>query len=271
MSEYQYYEFAAVDGPVTEDESPYPYSVSSRAEWEDEAEASVREAECEPPVPPGLDALTPAQRQLAEQLLIAEDYLAAAAALAVPAVDHAAVLRSTLARLDAGAMRAYLLRVAEGGATRVVAELNRLARCPGQPVAQRQRTCAELLAAVEEHRLTRERREEGERNRRRREKEAKRKAHLESLMQRAESVWREVDSLVECKTGSAYDGASQHLRELRDAYALAGRMPEYGQRLQSLRERNARRPALLGRLAKLQSPPRSTPTEELTGDDGDDQ
>ena len=32
MSEYQYYEFAAIDGPVTEDENPYPWSISSRAE-----------------------------------------------------------------------------------------------------------------------------------------------------------------------------------------------------------------------------------------------
>ncbi len=32
MSEYQYYEFAAIDGPVTEADAPYVYSVSSRAE-----------------------------------------------------------------------------------------------------------------------------------------------------------------------------------------------------------------------------------------------
>ena len=32
VSEYQFYEFVAVDGPVTEDEAPYPWSVSSRAE-----------------------------------------------------------------------------------------------------------------------------------------------------------------------------------------------------------------------------------------------
>jgi hypothetical protein len=394
MSEYQYYEFAAIDGPVTEDECPYPWSVSTRAEvtpwrwrnvynwgdfhgsvdkmmefydahvylanwgtfrfalafpkdlldttavepylsqdhlelaehgkrciltwqrqeeepgdwqegegildrlipireellrgdyrslylgwlaglcsggeWEDEEGCDARDGGCEPPVPPGLADLTPAQRQLAELLLVPADFLAAARELDVPADDRNAALRSALGRLDPDAMRAYLLRVADGEATRVVTELNRLARSPGRAVEQRRRTCAELLAAVEEQRLARERREADERERKQRAAAAKRKVRLQALFQRAEAVWTEVDSLVQRKTGSAYDEAVRHLRDLRDAYALAGRVPEYEQRLREFNDRNVRRPALVSRIEKMQQRAAATPAEELAEDTADD-
>jgi hypothetical protein len=242
----------------------------SRDEWEDEDRRHAPGATREPPVPPGLGDLSPALRGLAELLAIGGDYLAAAAELEVPTVDHAAALGDALRQLEPNAMRAYLLRVADGETTRVMTELNRLARGPGRTIGQRRRTWAELLAAVEEQRLARERREAEEREQKRREAAAKRKVRLQALLGRAEAVWTEVDSLAERKTGSAYDEAVRHLRGLRDAYALAGRVPEFERRLREFRDRNVRRSALLSRLDRTQQRAAALPADELTEETADD-
>ena len=85
----------------------------------------------------------------------------------------------------------------------------------------------------------------------RREREAKRRAHLKGLLARAEEVWLEADSLAERKTGSAYDQVSQQIHDLAEAYALADRTSEFRERLEAVRSKFARRPALMKRLKDL--------------------
>lgn len=103
----------------------------------------------EPPVPPGLGSLTSAQRELAEQLMLDPDLLAAAAELDVPDVDRGLLLREALAAMGPGEMRAYLLRVAQGEAAHVAAELNRLARAAGPSPETPRRSLRQLCRAAE--------------------------------------------------------------------------------------------------------------------------
>ena len=375
MSEYQFYEFAAIDGPVTEADAPYVYSVSSRAEitpwrwrnvynWGDFGGSPIRMMEhydahvyvtnwgtfqfmlafpekllsaqvvqpylaedwltayeragrtilCwrrdteepddawiegegvldtllpirdellrndfralylgwlarqswwghpdeddendtgleqEPPVPPALDELTEAQEELATELYVDPDLLAAAGTFETPVPDRREELEQALGRLSRDAMREYLLRVAEGGAARVSTELNRLVPPPvDADPSQRRRVC-ELRELAREIRKERLRFEAEEEERKRREREAKRRAHLESLIRRADEAWHEAEALAGPKKASAYDQAAARIRDLRDAYALAGRSAQFRQRLDAFRQQYARRPALLRRLAKL--------------------
>lgn len=375
MSEYQYYEFAAVDGPVTEAEAPYPYSVSSRAEitprrwrnvynfgdfhgspirmmehydahvyvanwgtfqfmlafpenllptdllapylaeeWLTACERAGRTILCwcreteepddawlegegmldgllpireellrgdyralylgwlasqswrgdvnedgddenrlqqEPPVPPGLGELTDAQEELADRLRVDPDLVAAAASLDVPESDRQEQVEQALDKLSRADMREYLLRVAEGQGTRVSAELNRLVAPPVDVDAGRRCRMCELWEMANGIREERLRRQAEERDRERHKREAERKAHLESLIARADEVWREAEAMAELKKSSAYDQAAARLRDLRDAYALAGRSAEFRQRLEMFRQEYARRPALLRRLSDL--------------------
>ena len=373
MSEYQYYEFAAVDRPVTEAAAPYPYSVSSRAEitpwrwrtvhnygdfrgspvrmmehydahvyvtnwgtfqfmlafpeellspqivqpylaedwlavyergartilcWRRDSEEpdvdwiegggvldslipirdellrgdfralylgwlahqswrggldeeDERRFEQEPPVPPGLEDLTNGQEELADQLQVDSDLWAAAATFEAAVPDRQAQLDKALGKLSRDDMRKYLLRVAEGEAARVSVELNRLIPPPVDADSGRRRRVCELWELARRIREQRLRREAEREERERRKREAKRKVHLESLFQRADEVWTKAEKLAGPAKSSAYDQAAALVKDLRDAYDLAGRSTEFRQRLEAFRVEFAKRPALLRRLAEL--------------------
>ena len=53
------------------------------------------------------------------------------------------------------------------------------------------------------------------------------------------------------KIASAYDQAAAQLRELRDAFAQAGDLDRFQQKLTEFRLRCANRPAMLRRIQKL--------------------
>jgi hypothetical protein len=78
-----------------------------------------------------------------------------------------------------------------------------------------------------------------------------RKQHLGSIMQRADTLWSGLDPLMDQKIASAYDQAADQLQELRDAYAQAGDMDGFQQKLTGFRLRYSNRPAMLRRIEKL--------------------
>ena len=53
------------------------------------------------------------------------------------------------------------------------------------------------------------------------------------------------------KIASAYDQAAAHLQELHDAYAQAGDIAAFQQKLNGFRLRYSNRPAMLRRIEKL--------------------
>ena len=218
-------------------------------ERDDEDEAGD---EPEPPVPPGLGKLTSAQKGLVEQLGIDEDYLAAAADLAVPEIDTASALRQAVEELKTEDAREYLLRVAQGEGSRVMAELNWMATRHARGGEAGPRRCVrELSEAAVRLRAERERRKAQAQARKRREKEAKRKAHLEDVLARSEAVWQEVDSLAEQKTAAAYDQIGKQVHDLSAAHALGVRAAEFEARLSAFRAKYSRRPALMRRIKDL--------------------
>jgi hypothetical protein len=78
-----------------------------------------------------------------------------------------------------------------------------------------------------------------------------RKRQLASIMQRADTIWSGLDSLMDQKVSSAYEQAAAQLLELRDAYEQAGAIGGFQQKLQGFRLRYSNRPAMLRRIKKL--------------------
>jgi hypothetical protein len=114
------------------------------------------------------------------------------------------------------------------------------------------RTVAALIAAAKERGDERRRqeaeRQAAERARQERKAATARATNLASLASQEESLWRQVDALIETRQPKQYDRAVVLLTDLHDLSALPGDESAFMERRDTLRERYAKRPALLARL-----------------------
>jgi hypothetical protein len=204
-----------------------------------------------PPIPAGLDHLSPALAALIKHFPVDPDALAVAAGLSQASTRDRIPIAAVLEKLSESEMRALLARVAEGGGSGVMTDLNRLTYPRVQiPVGQTMR-CTDFAAKTFETREVRQKKEaEAAAAKRQRESEL-RKQHLASTMQRAGTIWSGLDPLMDQKIASAYDQATAQLQELRDAYAQAGDIGGFQQKLNGFRLRYSNRPAMLRRIEKL--------------------
>jgi hypothetical protein len=216
-------------------------------EWRDPEDGAV----VVPPIPAGLDHLSPALAALIKHFPVDHDALAVAAGLSRGSTPDRIPMTAVLERLSVPEMRALLARVAEGGGSGVMTELTRLTYPRVQiPVGQAMR-CTDFAAKTIETQEAR-RKEEAEAAAAKRQREAElRKQHLASIMQRADTIWSGLDPLMDQKVASAYDQAAAQLQELREAYAQAGDIGGFQQKLIGFRVRYANRPAMLRRIEKL--------------------
>jgi hypothetical protein len=216
-------------------------------EWRDPEDGAV----VMPPIPTGLAHLSPAQAALMEHFPVDRDALAVAVGLSEASTPDRIPIAAVLESLSVSEMRALLARVAEGGGSGVMAELNRLTYPRVQiPVGQAMR-CTSFAAKTIETREARQKKEaEAAAAKRQREAEL-RKQHLASVMKRADTLWSGLDPLMDQRIASAYDQAATQLRELGDAYAQAGDIGGFQQKLKGFRLRYSNRPAMLRRIEKL--------------------
>lgn len=216
-------------------------------EWRDPKDGAV----AMPPIPAGLDHLSPALKALIKHFPVDHDALAVAAGLSQANTTEPIPIAAVLERLSVSEMRALLARVAEGGGSSVMTELNRLT-CPRveSPVGKAMR-CTEYAAkAIEIREVRRKKDAEAAAAKRQREAEL-RKQHLASILQRADTLWSGLDRLMDEKIASAYDQVAAQLKELRDAYAQAGDISGFKNKLAGFRRRYSNRPAMLRRIEKL--------------------
>jgi hypothetical protein len=204
-----------------------------------------------PPIPAGLDRLSPALTALIEQFPVDHDALVVAAGQSQAATPDRIPIAKAIEELPVAEMRAFLERVAEGDGSRVMSELNRLAFLRVETPAGQGMTCTEFAAktiAVRQARCAQEAAAQAEKRKR---EEEERQRHLASVLQRAETIWAGLDSLMEQKKASAYDEAAVQLQELRDAHQQAGEEARFQEKLAAFRERYARRSAMIRRIENL--------------------
>jgi hypothetical protein len=216
-------------------------------EWQESKDGAV----LMPPIPTGLNHLSPALTKLIEHFPVDPDALAVAARLSQASTSERIPMAAVLEKLSVSEMRALLARVAEGSGASVMAELNRLTYPRVQiPVGPAMR-CTDLAAKSIETREARLKKEAAAEAAKRQREAERRKQHLTSVLQRANSIWSGLDPLMDQKIGSAYDQAAVQLQELRDAYAQANDIGAFQQKLSGFRHRYSNRPAMLRRIENL--------------------
>ena len=209
-----------------------------------------------PPVPPDFKKLTAAQKDLADFLQVTPTLLVAAAyhsesGEAGAQDDFAAWIE----QLPQERRNDYLLRLAnnEPGLSRqLVKELRELGRgkTEATPPTGERISYPSLLTESKalNARLERERREEEQKVRER---------QLQSIHDRQEEYWREIEQAVERKNSSGYDEAMRLLVDLRDAMNHFNEEPKFQAHFQSWIRGYLRRTAFIDRLkAKKFSVPR---------------
>lgn len=216
-------------------------------EWQDAEDSEV----VAPPIPAELGHLSPALAALIRHFPVDEDALAVAVGLSQGSALDRIPIGTVLERLSVSEMRALLARVAEGDGPGVMTELNRLTHPQVQIPDGQAITCKDFAAKAIEIREVRREKEAKAAAAKQQCKTELRKQYLASIMQRVNTLWPGLDSLMDQKIASAYDQAAAQLQELRDAYAQAGDIAGFQQKLDGFRRRYSNRPAMLRRIEKL--------------------
>ena len=204
----------------------------------------------EPPVPPGLGNLTAALDSFVELFDVDADLLQVAAERSARSAQKVSKddLGQAIAQLSPGEKDAFLLRLAQGEPHLSLALTRRLGALRGvpQPDTAKRRTVSELLAAAEALR-------ECKRRERAAQAEARRIAELEALARRGESVWQEVDALIQKSQAKPYGEAVQLLLNLRDLARHQGQEMAFQVRMERITAQYQRRHSLIRRFreAKL--------------------
>jgi len=217
--------------------------------------------EIEPPVPPGLKALSGSLEAFAEFMGIDHDLLEVAssesAQLATPpSRDELAAWIRALPEKDKDA---WLVDAALNAAAGTGAEILRRfdqsqVNSPPTETQAKQRTVGGLLAAAREigsqkARLAAERRA-AERARQEQEAAKARARYLDELARREHAAWQKVEMIIQTKQPKKYDMAVSLLVDLRDLAARSRADAEFQTNLVTLRKSHAAKPSFLSRLLK---------------------
>lgn len=218
----------------------------------------VGDEEAEPPLPPGLRALSAPLRAVADFLRLDEDLLTAATTASAEVrtvAESAGEMARWIEDLPGAEKDALLLQAARGEGSQVQAVLQRrfrAERSPGStPSDAGTRTAGELRDAATAQQEERERvaaeRKAQEMARQARAAAVAREQRLDALALREEQAWQHVDLLISSKNPREYDAA---VAVLLDLQALAERRSDgnaFDRRFRRLREQHLRKPSLIQR------------------------
>lgn len=204
-----------------------------------------------PPIPSGLNHLSPALEALSKLFHVDRDALDVAAGLSQASTPDRIPIASVLENLSVSEMQALLARVAEGGGSGVMNELNRLTYPLVQIPPSQAMRYADFADKTLETREARKKHEAKAAAAKRQHEAELRKQHLASILERADSLWSDIDTLMDQKIASVYDHVADQLQELRDAYAQYSDLDSFQQKLAEFRRRYSNRSAMLRRIEKL--------------------
>ncbi|MCG5496025.1 MULTISPECIES: hypothetical protein [Ectothiorhodospira] len=222
------------------------------------SEGEFDAGDSEPPLPAGLGALTPAQKALADFLLLDSD-LIASAAVASPELPSPQAAESDiddwLATQAAETLRAPLRLMLLGRSSEAERRLRgefltwqrtqrQMVSCPAR------RTLTVIESGVEMARSLRLEREREAREAEEAKQKAERASYLAGVAKQADRAWHDIDALLQRRTGAAYDEALQRLQDLAEALHAAERGQEFRRDLEKLLVTHAGRPAWMKRLDK---------------------
>ena len=228
--------------------------------WLTAVEAGDLEGDEEEPLP-GFGPLSGALEAFADFFNIDPDLVHAAAE--APLIgeidkDSGEARRRAVEAIPEAEKTALLRRLADGDPHvrfEVQRKLRQAVRSTGAETQATRRTVADLRgraeAIREEHRVAAARRLEAERRRKAEEAERKRRARVDSVRQRGEKVWADIETEIGRRHASGYDRAAGLLFDLRTLAEEDGTMEEFSKRVRSIRDRHPRKKRFLERLTGL--------------------
>lgn len=202
----------------------------------------------EPPVPAGLDNLSPALADFIAMFEIDKDLIAAAAKGSGQATATSAIEPATaLATLSKEECIDFLQRFLQGEAHVELKLKQRLGllQPPTTYAPTGERTVGELLARRDE--LVQHRRKAAAAA-----KEVKQRAELAALAARGDSAWQEIERLIEQKTADGYKQAVRLLAQLGALARDQGQARLFESRVEQIRLKYSRRSALMRELQQAQ-------------------
>lgn len=204
----------------------------------------------EPPVPLGLDTLSPALTDFVALFEVDEDLIAAAAkGSGSPAPTTQVDPATALAALSKEECVDYLQRFLHGEAHLELKLKQRIGLLPTATTAAYAptgtRTVAELLAAYED--IVQQHQKAATAS-----KEAQRRAQLLSLATRGDRAWQEVETFIEQKTTDGYKQAVLLLQQLGELARDQGQTHLFESRVEQIRMKYSRRSALTRELQRAQ-------------------
>ena len=272
MSEYQYYEFRAIDRPLTEAQKSKISALSSRARvtshmasfvynygdfrvlylaWLKAAENALEfegidKDIMEPPVPPELNQLSDALKTFVMFLGIDEVILEVASQKSEERKEVPLQLEKWVEKLPIKEQHDFLKRSSRGEPNLSILlnrRLHELANKHSFPrnIDSGQRTIAGLIRATEEWR--RHKQED-----KRCKEELARKHRLEALAVKENEVWQQVGALIEEKKPKSYDRALVLLKDLRELAEYREKLEEFKGQIAEIQRTYSNRPALRDRI-----------------------
>jgi hypothetical protein len=205
--------------------------------------------EKEPPVPAGLQELTPALQRLT-QFFDIDPHLIESVATASPAKTLAVsdtVLQQAIAQLTREECDEFLFRMVKGEAGLGLAlkhQLRGVFKTSLSPEGSPRRSVRQLLKAA------RRLREQAE-QRQRQEAEKRRIEELKKLAKREAQAWQEVGTLIQSRQAKAYDEAVEQLLKLRELAEFQNTQSDFKKRLSQLREQYQSRHSFIQRLERV--------------------
>ena len=208
---------------------------------------------------PGLGPLSGALCAFADFFGVDPDLVTVAAEQPGDALSETPIAPGTLRRMVEGLPEAektrLLFRLFEGD-PHVANEARSMLRVHlGAAVAPSPRTAGELCARAADMRAAREQEQarlrEAVQRRKAEEAERARRARLDALKKRGESVWREIEGEIERRNAPGYNRAAQLLHDLGTIAKEQDAMGDFRNRLKDIRERHARKQKFLDRLRDL--------------------
>lgn len=210
--------------------------------------ADIDPTQLEPPIPPGLHQLSPAQKAFTEIFELDELLLAVASATSgQPTTISDKMLQEAIAQLSLSEGEAFLLRLAKGEPNLSVKFKQKLFQLiPTSPTFSQPRcTIQQLLddASQEEKRAEKRQQQEAE---------AKRIQELQALAKQEVQIWEKVEFLIQKAQSKTYDEAVQLLVKLRDLAEYQNQFLAFQQRLNQIYEQYSTRSGLKRRLREAE-------------------
>ena len=203
---------------------------------------------------PGLGPLTGGLEAAAAFFGIDRDLVEAGAASRYEQEPAPGAARAIVAGLAEEEKTDLLVRLMEGD-VHIGTELRRRARARNSDGCRPRRTVGELRAKARDLRAARERaeaeRRRAEERRRVQEAQEARRARLDAVRYRGDSVWTEVETEIGRRNASGYDRATALLADLKQLAAEEGTAADFSRRLAAIRERHARKGQFIKRLQGL--------------------